>query len=382
MKSRRIAVRGVTLIELMVALAIGSMLLLGLVQVFSASRAAYATSEGMARVQENARFAIDYLQRDIRMAGHFGCVNDQAHWVKGAGDLASHFGTNAANEATSFNVSIHGYEATNTHPGQTVTVGSATGGWNPALPGNISSLSPLAGSDIIELRYLDNEGVPVTNLAVSGTSTVVTFPAAKSGSLTSDGVTAPTMFGVADCASVDVFPMGGANLAGGTVTTDDGIEFSARYTTQPEGQTLLYRAESMVYYVALNTAGVPALFRARFNGTTYVPEELVEGIDSLQFLFGRDSTTNISAATPPSGAITLQDTALTLGNDANEWRRVGLVQVGILASSPNPAVAGAAAADSRPRALGVVFNPPTAGDTRYRSSYEVTIALRNRLFGN
>ena len=113
-----------------------------------------------------------------------------------------------------------------------------------------------------------------------------------------------------------------------------------------------------------------------------MPEELVEGIDSLQFLFGRDSTTNISAATPPSGAITLQDTALTLGNDANEWRRVGLVQVGILASSPNPAVAGAAAADSRPRALGVVFNPPTAGDTRYRSSYEVTIALRNRLFGN
>lgn len=382
MNSHPFTARGVSLIELMVAMAIGSLLLLGLVQVFSASRAAYATSEGVARVQENARFAIDYLQRDIRMAGHFGCVNDQAHWVKGAADLASHFGTGAADEPTNFNVSIHGYESTNTGPGQTVTLGSATAGWSPGLPGNISALSPLPGSDIIELRYLDNEGVPVTNLTVSGTRTVVAFPAAKSGSLTSDGITAPTMFGVADCASVDVFPTAATNLAVGTVTTEDAIEFSARYTTQPEGQTLLYRAESIVYYVALNTAGTPALFRARFNGTAFATEELVEGIESLQFLYGRDSTTNISAATPPSGTITLQNTALTLNNDANEWRRVGLVQVGVLAQSPNPAGAGSAETASRPRALGVVFNPPVTNDTRYRSSYEVTIALRNRLFGN
>ncbi|MCW5566996.1 MAG: PilW family protein [Dokdonella sp.] len=367
----------------MVALAIGSLLVLGLVQVFAASRAAYVTSEGMSRVQENARFAIDFLQRDIRMAGHFGCVNDQAHWVKGANDLDSHFGTTAADDPTSFNVSIHGYEATDTEPGQTLTIGSAATGWSPALPGVISALSPLPGSDIIELRYLDSEGVPVTNLAASGTATIVSFPAARRDSLTSDGVANPTMFGVADCGGVDVFPTSATNLAGGTVTSGNGIGFSARYTAQPSGQTLLYRAESAVYYVARNTAGVPALFRARFNGAAFVPEELVEGIESLQFLYGRDATVDISAATPPSGNITLQDTATDLANDANEWRRVGLVQVGVLARSPNPAAsADPATAASRPRVLGVEFAPPATSDALYRGSYEVTVALRNRLFGN
>src|SRR5690606_40813368 len=72
---------GVTLIELLVALAIGAVLMLGLVQVFAASRSAYQMSEGMARVQENSRFAMDFIQRDLRMAGHFGCSTDQAHML-------------------------------------------------------------------------------------------------------------------------------------------------------------------------------------------------------------------------------------------------------------------------------------------------------------
>src|SRR5690554_5075136 len=97
---------GVSLIELMVALAIGTVLVLGLVQVFAASRAAYQTSEGLARVQENARFALDFLQRDIRMAGHFGCVNDQAHWVKDEGDPLLHDDTTPA---LNFMISIEGY---------------------------------------------------------------------------------------------------------------------------------------------------------------------------------------------------------------------------------------------------------------------------------
>lgn len=377
--------RGVSLIELMVALAIGSLLLLGLVQVFAASRAAYVTSEGMGRVQENGRFAIDYLQRDIRMAGHFGCVNDQAHWVKGDADLASHFGTTLANQATNFNVSIHGYEATNTGPGQTVTLGSATAGWSPALPASITALSPLPGSDIIELRYLDNEGVPVSNLTQSGANTIVSFPAARREALTSDGVAAPVMFGVADCANVDVFQAGATNLVGGTVTSA-GVGFAGRYTAQPSGQTLLFRAESVVYYVALNTAGIPALWRARANAAGAYPaanrEELVEGIESLQFLYGRDATAVIASATPPSGTVNQQDTALTLGSDPAQWRRVGLVQVGVLARSPNPAASINPEAAARQRALGVTFVPPAVNDGLYRSSYEVTIALRNRLFGN
>lgn len=382
---RRMA--GVTLVELMVALAIGSLLMLGLVQVFAASRSAYVTAEGMGRVQENARFAIDYLQRDIRMAGHFGCVNDQAHWVKGLGDLATHFGALGANHALNFNYSIKGYEASNTAPGQAVTLGSAASGWSPALPAAITALNPLPGSDIIVLRYLANEGVPVNALAVSGSNTLVTFPAARADALTDGGVASPELFGVSDCARADVFPRSAINLVGGTVTSGGNSDFSSRYTAQPSGQTVMYRAESIVYYVAAGASGEPALWRARANAAAAYPavdrEELVEGIESIQLLYGRDATAVINQATPPSGSITLQDTAHTLADSQNEWLRVGLVQVGILARSPNPAsTAGAADTDRQPRVLGVRFAPPVANDARHRSSYEVTVALRNRLFGN
>lgn len=378
---------GVTLIELMVALAIGSLLMLGLVQVFAASRAAYVTAEGMGRVQENARFAMDYLQRDIRMAGHFGCVNDQAHWVKGVGDLATHFGAVAANDPRNFNFSIKGYEALNTGPGTAVTVGAAATGWSPGLPAAVSALNPLPGSDIIALRYLVSEGVPVSALAPTGSNTLLTFPSARADALTDGGVASPELFGVADCARVDVFPRSALDLAGGTVTSGGNSNFSTRYTAQPNGQTVMYRADSIIYYVANGASGEPALWRARANAAGQFPavdrEELVEGIESLQFLYGRDATAVISQATPPSGNVTVQDTALTLADSQNEWLRVGLVQVGILARSPNPAsTTGAATQDRQPRVLGVRFAPPATDDARHRSSYELTVALRNRLFGN
>src|SRR5690554_7569775 len=109
--------RGVSLIELLVALAIGAVLVLGLVQVFGASRAAYQMSEGMARVQENARFAMDFLQRDLRMAGHFGCSTDQAHLLDdsapGIERIQLHFGT-PVELPLNFRVSIQGYEAQET----------------------------------------------------------------------------------------------------------------------------------------------------------------------------------------------------------------------------------------------------------------------------
>ena len=378
---RRVA--GLSLIELMIALLIGTILVLGLVQVFAASRTAYQTSEGLSRVQENARFAVDFLQRDIRMAGHFGCVNDQAHWVKGAGDLNNQLGATLA--ALNFNVSISGYEATNTAPGQVVTIGAPAAGWSPALPAQIAALNPSPGSDIIALRHLAEEGIPVTALATaSGPNTQVTFPSGRGNVLTTAGVGTPTLFGVADCSHADVFQ--GA-ISGNTIVSSSGVDFSERYTASPSGQTQVYRAESIVYYVAPGASGRPALWRARADAAGDYPaggrEELVEGIESLQFLYGRDATAVIAPATPPLGNITSQDTAATLAASADEWRRVGLVQMGVLAASPNPAAsAPAGTADARPRVLGVRFDPPATADARARNGYEVTVALRNRLFGN
>src|SRR5690606_26366701 len=113
------------------------------VQVFGASRAAYQMSEGMARVQENARFAMDFIQRDLRMAGHFGCSTDQAHLLDdsapGIERIQLHFGT-PVELPLNFRVSIQGYEAQETSPGDDVVLGDPTPDWSPGLPQEIIDL--------------------------------------------------------------------------------------------------------------------------------------------------------------------------------------------------------------------------------------------------
>ncbi len=73
-KARRLQ-KGVTLIELMVAMLIGSILLIGALMVFSDSRRTFRTSDIIARLQENARFALDTIEPDIRLAAYWGLAN-------------------------------------------------------------------------------------------------------------------------------------------------------------------------------------------------------------------------------------------------------------------------------------------------------------------
>jgi len=63
---------GVTLVEIMVALAIGSFLMIGAIQVYNQSRQAYVINESIARVQETAQFAMDTVEADLRLASNWG----------------------------------------------------------------------------------------------------------------------------------------------------------------------------------------------------------------------------------------------------------------------------------------------------------------------
>lgn len=67
---------GFSLIELMVAMVIGLLLLGGLVTLMVNSKKNYAQQDYAARLQENARFAVQFLSYDIRMAGYYGCSNE------------------------------------------------------------------------------------------------------------------------------------------------------------------------------------------------------------------------------------------------------------------------------------------------------------------
>lgn len=373
---------GLSLVELMIAMVIGLLLMLGVIQIFIASQAASRLSEGVARVQENGRFALDFLERDVRMVGHMGCVNDQGHIVRELGSPRISTGATAGNGSPlDFNVSVQGYEAPGTAPGNTLVAGA---GAIPAnLPASIAALSPapMPGSDVLVLRFLAPEGVPVVGV----TSTTLTMEGNKWQRLTENGVAAPTLFGIADCNGAEVFR---GSTAGNTITAT--AADLSRFIPAPQAPTMVYRAESLVYYVGINAVTQqPGLRRARGNaaGAYAVNEELVEGVENMQLLFGQDTATNIAKNSLPIGNITTQKTASGVTTQANaagagEWRRVGAVQVGLVLRSPGASTVTQGDTISDMGTLGTTYNTRAVTDGRYRTTYEASIALRNRLFGN
>lgn len=407
MSAFRLRERGVSLIELMVALAIGSLLILGLVEVFSASRTAYQLSEGIARVQENGRFAMDYIQRDFRMAGHLGCVNDQARFLSenAAGTrsaLASTFlepaDQSAENYAAAyvpyalrFDIPLQGYEFNGTAPGTTLPLPATPvananlGDWTPALPLALGAAisNRIGGSDILVLRQFSPRGAQLTAFAPGDPAATLTVVPGQWGNLT-EGDDDPRLLGVADCMNAGVFHASALDPGTGTITiTKDGTyNRSPMGGNEPymAGQAYVYKAETLVYYVGLNAAGNPALYRLRVDlnaagALDAQPEELVEGIESMQLRYGVDSQPGDNQR--PSGNMGTS----TVAAAATPWRRVGLIQVGLVARSVNAAAVQQRDENATPlSALGVVIDPPD--DTRYRAVYESSIALRNRLFGH
>jgi type IV pilus assembly protein PilW len=400
---------GFSLIELMIALLIGTLLLIGLVQVFGASRSAYQLSQGIARSQENARFGLDFLSRDLRMAGHAGCVNDQSLLAEAGGtvtggNIRSLFMTNAqraANDVSAlpfplrFDMALQGFEANGTSPGDAVALATVPGvgaaaDWTPALPAELAALSPIAGSDIVVLRYLSPEHAPVSGLTVAASSTI-NYPAAT-GAVATGG---NGLYALADCGGASVFQASAAPSGTGMTVAVGGLNQSELGAvsghdgaiTYKAGGATLYRAESIAYYVALNAQNVPALFRARWGAApggaalSVTTEELVEGVESLQLLYGEDSNSEDLTQTP-SGHITKTNTAATIGGAANagRWRRTGAVQLGLMVRGGGGERAAAEQAQAAQNVLQVEMTAPDDG--HYRSVYETTIALRNRLFGN
>jgi type IV pilus assembly protein PilW len=77
---------GMTMVELLVALAIGSFLMIGAVQVYNQSRQAYVINDSIARVQETAQFAMDTIEADLRMASNWG-QNSRATSINGHSEI-------------------------------------------------------------------------------------------------------------------------------------------------------------------------------------------------------------------------------------------------------------------------------------------------------
>jgi type IV pilus assembly protein PilW len=144
-RERRHSQQGLTLIELMVALVISGLLILGAVSVYVQSRNTYRVNESVARLQETARYALDVVDAEVRMANYWG-LNSRADLVQNraapADDLPGDLLTAAGGIdecGVNWAIDVERYvEAAETYGGALLC---------PAFNNN-----PMAGADVLTVR--------------------------------------------------------------------------------------------------------------------------------------------------------------------------------------------------------------------------------------
>lgn len=130
--------RGMTLIELMVAMSIGLFLTGGALYIYSQSKNTYRASDSLARLQESARFALDTIEPDTRLARYWGLNAEPATVEVPAGITISCSGS-ADVAAWALNVDVP------------IEVSDD----NYDLPCTAFSNTPRAGSDVLILRHAE-----------------------------------------------------------------------------------------------------------------------------------------------------------------------------------------------------------------------------------
>lgn len=273
--------RGFSLVELMIAMAIGVMLLSGILTIFTSSRQSFDLSQEISGIQENARFAIERLASDIRMAGFQGCA------------------TSDGNSAT-----IQAVNAPTTNVAQTALRGAevTTGGWLPTRPTELNGMQPAprVGSDVLMLQLAE----PVTTrLSIAMTSMADNLILADN----SIGLVKGDLAIVSDCESADLFEVSAVTGAGTTIQHAAGVNTTANLqkpyapgATAATDATRVMKYSYRVYYVAdtgrVNTSGEPIyslyVYDLDAMRNDEPAEELIEGVEYLQLQFGGQTGLN------------------------------------------------------------------------------------------
>lgn len=311
---------GLSLIELLVALALSLMIMAGAISILGSNKRVYKDQEEMSRLQEGARFSIELLNKDIRSAGFAGCA-----------DTVS----SVQNDITA--------TATNLLSYINIVEGSENGGaWQPST-GNTPV--GLAGTDGITIRTIK----PI-EVSVSAATSATLVPAAS----TSD-IAANDSVAVFDCTSANIF------TATGTTGGLQGVGITNTYDTTAEIATFY----AIRYYIATGANGQPALFRYGLFSGTESAQELISGVDNMQILYGEDTTT------PPNGIADTYVNATTVA----DWDNVLSVRVSILVNGVNENFRGNQNTSTY-SLLGTTVGP--YNDFRRRKVFTNTIQIRNR----
>lgn len=428
----RRAAAGFSLVELMVAMVIGLIITFAVVQIFTTSRTTYQTDEGLARVQENGRFAIEFLSREIRQVGDLGC--QQANEIfklkeSSSTNRALMYDNASANDTLM--TGIQGYEFQNTGPGDTYTISASnpakvSAGWLPIK--NTVTVPPAPLPPDRTLTDAADGGAGLMPDAIPGNDAIViqrmtnivpaaapqedqTYVYVPPGTMPESGPAA-----ISNCKRASFFNISANNAGVGADQLEHdagnackiwrsngsggssgfGTALTATAACQPAeqgynvasnntfGAAVVGQLLTTVFFIGEGASGSPALFQRvaewslaagdYINSNAQPAQELVDGIESMQILYGVDTGDDGTAD------------AYVTADAVASWIQVVSVQISLLARSSN--VTGDAADLTDDTNTYVLAGPNAANgvtvdpfdDKRRRRVFNATVQLRNRGF--
>lgn len=344
--------KGFSVVELMVALLLGLFLVSGVTGMYISSKQTYRMTDNLSRLQESLRFSLEFISRDIRMAGYLPCRFPPTF-------------TNAITNGNStwfldfFNYGIRGYEGgVSTFPSEINSDVVPNTDAIAVLKGGLYSTSVDSNNDVTNTVTLQNP-FPTTEFGL-GEIAIICDPRQAS-----------------------MFQISGRNSAAGTlnytsspttIAPDNAITNIGSYGD--DAQITPYKP--VIYFIAPSTQN-PAInslkkrfFQARLIAGVETAEmweeELLEGVESMQILYGLDVDNDQIAD------------RFEAANDigASEWPSVITVRLGLLMATGEE-VTSQIDTNSYNVAGTIISAPTTPADRRLRYVVNTTINLRNRV---
>ncbi|MDR7091135.1 MULTISPECIES: PilW family protein [Cellvibrio] len=340
---------GLSLVELMIAIALGLVLMTGVVQVFLSSKTVFSTQQAMSRIQETGRLAVDFLARDIRMAAYYGCYRPQA----GVPSAALQNGAMVIEDLHgNFAEGVRGYTSVESLPGGVSDLGAG--------------LKPLVGktANVLVLRTANEVGLPVSN--PNDSSGIYAYsPEPVNGQGCIAGMCLGSAVVVSDCFKARVFRLAEIPLAVGANV------FHLRHNdnwgggitpTQNFNTGEVSAMNSVVYFLAEGPTGTPSLWQKTNDDTAL---ELLEGVEHMRITYATSANPEVYRLAEVLAAA--------------EWALVTSIRVELVVRSIENNVVDA----TQPYTFaGAIVNPPNingASDRYLRQVFSTTVGIRSRI---
>ncbi|WP_237068691.1 PilW family protein [Microbulbifer guangxiensis] len=313
---------GLSLIELMIALLLSAILLMGVLQIFDGNRRTQSLQESLARIQESGRMATDLLTKELRGAAFDGCVIKPSL-------MKNH---------TSPSISL--FEGSMVDGADGVGVGLIIG--DKTVEG---------GTDVLRVRGARDAcaGMGRVDAANSGSNQLQLRGSCP-------GIAAGDYLMVANCRAGDITSV--VSVAGSPplLTTDH--SFNATYGKEAQ----VFEPYVREYFISrADAGGLPGLFVSE-NGQP--AEEIMPGVEDLQILFGRDAGNGDNIVDiwggPPANLV--------------ESEQVAAIRFQLMVAASDRVGADAFSY----RRLGETIETSAPDDGRLRKIYSVLTKLRNR----